>query len=459
MIYLVFALIVAAALLYLIFSDSRAIKQGYAPVNKEADRLRERLESIKLSLRDVEYEKTVGKLDEANFSRLQNELLTEWDSIESKIATLAKEQPEPAKPAAKFCSQCGTAIVAAAKFCHACGAKLAVWLMAIAAFFTLQVSDLSAMDIRATVQNGTEGRVETRPMSVQLLKLEQGMQPVTAKTSVGGKVEFLNLPEMKQGPYMVQTIYKGVTYSRVIPPNMPSPAEVNLEIFDSTASTAKVRVRTLVEMRRTAKDTLSAVMILFFVNSDNRAFTGGPEGLEFILPDKAEVEQASISVGSGTSNIQWLKLTPKPGAKKGHYSVGQNVKPGDRILQVMFRLPYDEKGTAVKFQSLYPHQEDPQDRGFQIIAEPDNIELRQSNKLLQRMRDSRLDHGLFSFAVKETAIELTVSGGDVMEVKKSEEAEAELEVKSPLALWQKLLFPLVAVAVFGAGAWYRSRKD
>lgn len=450
MIYIVFALIVAAALSYLIFSESRTQGRVLAPLNAEAARIAERIEAIKGSLRDIEYEKSVGKMDADTFARLQNELLAEWDASEKKLAAA----PKTAAPesVAKVCGSCGTPVAAAAaKFCHACGARLALWLFAVFCFFSLP-KDLAAFDIRVTVQNGTEGRVETQPLSVQLLKLEQGMQPVAAKTTNGGKTEFLNQPEMTAGPYMVQTVYRGVTYSRVIPPNVQSPADIKLEIFDSTASAEKVRVRTLVELRRADKTTLSGLMILFFVNSDRRAFTGGPNGLGFYLPEGAQIEQASISVGSGSSNIQWLKLKPAPAAKKGFYTVGQNVKPGDRILQVMFKLPYDEKGTALRFQSLYP-----QETGIQLIAEPENIEVRQGEKNLTRTRDENLGRGLISFTARETQVEFSLAGGGIMDVKKQE--EAEIEIKSPLSLTQKLLFPLVALLVFAAGFWLKIRKQ
>lgn len=451
MIYVVFALIVAAALFYLILSESRAARIIEQTDSADLLRAKERAEAIKLSLKDIEYEKTVGKIDTANASRLQEELLSEWDILDKKISALQKETSIPPESTAKNCAECGTALASAvAKFCHACGAKVAVCLVALTAFFFLP-QDLTAYDIRVTVQNGTEGRVETAPLSVQLLKLEQGMQPVTAKTSSAGKVEFQNLPEMTAGPYMVQAVYRGVTYSRVIPPNMPSPADVKLDIFDSTASTEKLRVRTLVELRRVDQNTLAGLMILFFVNGDKRAFTGGSEGLEFFLPEGAQVEQASISVGSGSSNIQWLKLSPKAAAKKGFYSVGQNVKPGDRILQVMFRMPYNEKGTLLKFQSPYP-----QDVGLQLIAEPENVEVRQGEKLLNRTRDENLGRGLISFTARETQVEFSLAGGGIMDVKKQE--EAELEIKSPLSLTQKLLFPLAAIVIFTAGMWVRSRR-
>lgn len=451
MIYVVFALIVAAALFYLTLSESRAERSVEQTDSADLLRAKERAEAIKLSLKDIEYEKTVGKIDTANASRLQNELLSEWDVLDKKIAALEQETSAPTENKAKTCAQCGMSLASAvAKFCHACGARVAIYVFALTALFFLP-RDIAAYDIRVTVHNGTEGRVETTPISVQLLKLEQGMQPVTAKTSLAGKVEFQNLPEMTAGPYMVQAVYRGVTYSRVIPPNIPSPADVKLDIFDSTASTEKLRVRTLVEVRRVDQNTLAGLMILFFVNGDKRAFTGGSEGLEFFLPEGAQVEQASISVGSGASNIQWLKLSPKAAARKGFYSVGQNVKPGDRILQVMFRMPYNEKGTLLKFQSPYP-----QDVGLQLIAEPENVEVRQGEKLLNRTRDENLGRGLISFTARETQVEFSLAGGGIMDVKKQE--EAELEIKSPLSLTQKLLFPLAAIVIFAAGMWVRSRR-
>ncbi len=53
MIYFVFALIVAAALLYLIFSEGRTLRQGVTQALSELTRLKERAKSIKTSLKSV----------------------------------------------------------------------------------------------------------------------------------------------------------------------------------------------------------------------------------------------------------------------------------------------------------------------------------------------------------------------------------------------------------------------
>lgn len=457
MIYIVFILIAAAAAMYLYLTENRQIQRAGAGAGRERIRLEERQQSIKLSLKDIEYEKSVGKMDDDNFARLQNELLTEWETNEKNLSLLPAQTAPAQNDGTKremHCPSCNTVIpVATARFCHACGHKLAQLLVAVMLLFSFVAGkDLAALDIQATVKNATTNSIHTAPLSIQLLKLEQGMQPVAAKNSAAGKVRFADLPPMKAGPYMLQTVYEGVTYSRVIPPNMPEPIDTTLEIFESTESVAKLRVRTLVELRRVEKGMLAGLLILFFINTDNRTFSAGKDGLSFYLPAAAEVDQASISVGSGASNIQWLKLNAQKTARRGVYSVGQSVKPGERILQVMFHMPYNEAGTPVEFQSLYP-----QDTGLQLIAEPDNLSVKQGDNTLSRKLDENLGRGLISFSPRDTAVALSFSGGGIAEFKKAEEA-VEIEVKSPLQLWQKLVFPVIAILIFALAAWLRGRQ-
>lgn len=433
MIYIVFFLIAGAAALYLLYSDSR--KSRNETLNADPHQvIRDRQAAIRLSLNDLQYELSVGKVEPQDFARLQSELLAEWEALEGRLASL----PAPQKKPADECTKCGATLLANARFCHACGAKVLQLLLVLLLW---PAGQLEALDIRVQVKNGTTSKVHTQPLKIQLIKLEKGMQPVAANTSSNGQTEFLQLPENPMGPYMVQTEYRSVTYSKVIPPNMPSPAEVTLDIYESTASTDRLRVRTLVEVRRVAEDKLAGIMILFFMNQDNRTFTGNG-GLEFFLPAQAVVEQASVSVGSGASNIQWLKVAAEKTGAAGAYRIAQSVKPGERIVQVMFSLPYRPAGTSLAFRSVYP-----QDAGLQLIAEPENLEVRQADRLLARVKDPNLGRGLISFPSAESRIELKFSGGSIAEAR-AEESEAELVLRSPLEVWQKLLFPLLALITF-----------
>jgi ribosomal protein L40E len=433
MIYVVFLLIAGAAALYLLYSDTRTSRSGAGGAEGH-QQIRDRQTAIRLSLNDLQYELSVGKIEQQDFARLQSELLAEWESLEGRLAAI----PATQKKQVNECGKCGATLVANAKFCHACGAKVLQLLLLL---LFLPAGQLDALDIRVQIRNGTTGNVHSPPLKVQLLKLEKGMQPVTAKNSQNGRAEFLQLPENAAGPYMVQTEYQSVTYSKVIPPNLPSPADVTLDVYESTTSAERVRVRTLVEIRRVAEDKLAGIMILFFMNQDNRTFIG-QRGLEFFLPAQAVVEQASVSVGSGASNIQWLKVTAEKTGVPGAYRIAQSVKPGERIVQVTFSLPYAAAGTSLSFRSVYP-----QDAGLQLIAEPENLEVRQAGRQLARVKDANLGRGLISFPAAESRIELKLSGGSIAEGR-ADESEAELVVRSPLDTWQKLLFPLVALILF-----------
>lgn len=453
MTYLVFALIVAAAAVYLYFSELRVTASAALPVSEKRQRLLERQQTIRLSLKDIEYETSVGKMDQLTATRLQGELLSEWQSIEAELPLLAESIKTAAGAAApEKCGSCETPVIsAAARFCHVCGARLHQLLLVLMLVFVLLPDRADALDIQVTVQNGTSASVFKAPLSIQLLKLEQGMQPVAAATTVNGATKFQGLPEMTAGPYMVQTIYQGVTYSRVIPPNMASPAQVSLEIFESTDSTAKLRARTLVELRRVGKEQLAGLMIVYFINSDQRTFRGGTSGLEFYLPPKASIAEASVSVGSGASNIQWLKIQTTKGAQPGQHFVAQSVKPGERILQVAFQMPYDEKATPFALRAVYP-----QDAGIQLIAEPQNLTVANGAQELMRVQDKNLGRGVISFPSSATQLNLSLKGGGIIEARQEE--AAEVEIKSPLELWQKLFFPFVAVLAFGAVSVLRLRR-
>jgi len=447
MIYGVFILIVAAAAIYLFFSESRHTLQQ-PPLNVLRQQSNERRHVIRLSLSDIEYEKSVGKMDEENFLRLQSTLLSEWEKLGEELEKLPAEV---AKPAADSCPACKAVIpLAGARFCPSCGHRLLQIIAALLLFVSFAAGEgLSALDIHVTLKNGTTNSVHAAPLNVQLLKLEQGMQPVTAQNAQAGRVSFTGLPAPKAGPYMVQAVYRGVTYSRAIPPNTPDPAEVTLEIFESTPTPDSVRIRTLVDVRRVDKTTLAGLMIVFFINNGNRAFA--PQGgLSFFLPPAAVIEQASISVGSGASDIKWLKLNAEKKGAPGYYTIGQSIKPGERILQIMFRMPYAEAGTATEFRALYP-----QDTGLQFMAEPEDITVKSGEKILPRIRDANLGRGLISFTPRDKTVSLTLAGGSIVPPQKNE--EVEIVVRSPLELWQKLVFPFVALAIFAGIAVLRAR--
>lgn len=102
-----------------------------APV---AGRSRDELERQKVlvlrSIKELEFDKAMGKVSEADFtaimSRLRTRALTAMQDLERiPAAAPVAAAPPPAVVAGNFCTQCGTANDVDARFCKSCGTKLA----------------------------------------------------------------------------------------------------------------------------------------------------------------------------------------------------------------------------------------------------------------------------------------------------------------------------------------------
>src|SRR4051794_20533912 len=94
----------------------------------------------------------------------------------------------------------------------------------------LSAASLSAA-VDGTVTNRTTGKAQPGA-TVTLIKLGGGMETVaSAKSDTLGK--FSLAQDLQAGsPYLVQTLYQGVTYNKAIPPGSPSTG-LAVDVYDS----------------------------------------------------------------------------------------------------------------------------------------------------------------------------------------------------------------------------------
>ena len=59
---------------------------------KESDPIKDRIDSIKLSLKDMDLEHKIGKIESEDFETLKNELLEEWQSNEKLYQEALKKE-------------------------------------------------------------------------------------------------------------------------------------------------------------------------------------------------------------------------------------------------------------------------------------------------------------------------------------------------------------------------------
>ena len=93
--------------------------------------------------------------------------------------------------------------------------------------------------VDGVIVNGTTGQPEPNTVVMLIQPTQAGMQTLgTTKTDAQGKFSFDNNDD--SGPRLIQAIFQGVQYNKMVPPGMPSTG-VQIPVFASTnkAGTAK----------------------------------------------------------------------------------------------------------------------------------------------------------------------------------------------------------------------------
>ncbi len=97
-----------------------------------AGRSREELERQKAlvlrSIKELEFDKAMGKVSEADFAAISTRLRTRALTIMQDLERAPVAPPKPVArvaPSGNYCTQCGTANESDARFCKSCGTKLA----------------------------------------------------------------------------------------------------------------------------------------------------------------------------------------------------------------------------------------------------------------------------------------------------------------------------------------------
>ena len=221
---------------------------------------------------------------------------------------------------------------------------------------------LAAID--GTVVNRTSGRPAPR-VSITLLKPgAQGMQTLasTATDSTGHFVFEKDQPG--GGPRLLQASYKGVTYNKLLTPNMPT-SNVDVDIFETTKSPAiaKIAQRMLVLEPSSSQVAVDETVVL--QNDTNTTYNNDALGaLQFYLPPAANGQVRVSAEGP-----QGMPL-PRPAEKTDQndvFKVNFPVKPGQTQIQVAYVLPV---GSPLTFRGRVVNIKGMQSGPLRLVAPP-----------------------------------------------------------------------------------------
>ncbi|MCS6983674.1 MAG: hypothetical protein NZM25_00930 [Leptospiraceae bacterium] len=308
--------------------------------------------------------------------------------------------------------------------------------------FLIGTISLYSYEIVVNVRNGTSPEKKVLPERVAVILAAEGMKEVAVQEKAQNPVIFANLPEPQGAPYLVQVQYQGVIYSQNLT-GIRSPARIEVVVYEKTKAKSSLSLRLLAAVRYQDEGYLSVYHLYYFVNSTKKTYANSLGGVEVFLPEKAE--DVSATVALSTEELNWLRLNPQK-MSDGWFTLPYPVKPGERLFEVSYRLPYPKKEASVRFISPYAWSQNPK-----LMVDPQDLEVLLNDKPLKPRYEESLERNIYDLPVEKTIV---LRGGTRLEAPR----EAPLEVSSPLAREEKLLLAMLSLLFFLGVAYVAYKK-
>jgi hypothetical protein len=206
--------------------------------------------------------------------------------------------------------------------------------MKIAALVLLAAAPIFAA-VDGTIVNGTTGKPEPGTVVMLIQPTQSGMQTLgTTKSDAQGKFSFDN--NDASGPRLIQAIFQGVQYNKMVPPGMPSTG-VEIPVFASSnkAGTAKETQHFIVLQPGEKEMTVSEGLL--YVGDPNVTYYDPVKGsVRFYVPPEAK---GPISV---TVNPAGGMPIPRPALKTevpNIYKIDYPVRPGETRFDLNYTVP------------------------------------------------------------------------------------------------------------------------
>ncbi len=190
--------------------------------------------------------------------------------------------------------------------------------------------------IDGTVVNGTSSKPQANVVISLVEPSAAGMKNLeTIKTAADGKFHFFK-EAAAGGPQIVQALFAGVTYTKVIPPGAASSA-VQVDVYDSSSKPGIAKVSQDLILYQPGEQQVSVNQSIFFQNASTTTYNNPRNGaLRFYLPPQANGNvKVAVTAPGGMPIVRAAEKT----AQKNVYSVNYPIKPGETRFDLTYALP------------------------------------------------------------------------------------------------------------------------
>jgi hypothetical protein len=210
------------------------------------------------------------------------------------------------------------------------------------AFLTLAVTAQAAVD--GTVTNSTTGKPAAGATVTLFQPTSQGPQFIdSVKTDAQGKFQITKeVPAGGAGPLLLQAVYAGVQYNKMMPPGTPTQG-VDIPVFESSKRPGGTKISQHMILLEPSSGGNLQVSESYVFNNDGKTTYNDPDNgtLQFALPPAAngKVEVNALAPGGLP-----IRKAPDPGSKPNTFKLDFPIKPGESRVDMQWAMPFNVPG-------------------------------------------------------------------------------------------------------------------
>jgi hypothetical protein len=223
--------------------------------------------------------------------------------------------------------------------------------------------------VDGTVTNATTGKPQPNVIIQMVQPGQGGMQTLgTAKSGPDGKFRF---ERDARGPRLVQAIYQGVLYTKMIPPDAPSNA-VGVTVYDATDDASVVKDSQHIFIVQPTSAGLGVEEVVFLKNDSNKTYNDNNGTFSFYVPGNT-TGKPTVSFTSPEGMVPVQREAQKT-RQAGVYAASYALKPGETRVAISYTVQAGAE-RAFKGKVLHGGQNNRLVIPVGMTAEGDNIKL------------------------------------------------------------------------------------
>jgi hypothetical protein len=259
------------------------------------------------------------------------------------------------------------------------------------------LSGLAFAEVQGTVQNLTTGKPQAGAV-VTLVELGSGMKNIgSVKSDASGNFSFKDATNASS-PYLVQALFEGVTYNKMLPPGSAS-QPATLEVYKAATKVPEAKVTQDMILIERSGDQIVVNETVIFTNSGKTTYMDPAGTLKIqVPPEVTGPVKMRITAPQGMP----ISREPEKGSSANTWVVTYPIKPGETRVDFSYTMP--SAGDTTNFAAKILHGGGP----VRFVA-PQGVKL-ESPALTDLGPEPRTQASVYELKGAEFAINVTGNG-------------------------------------------------